>query len=43
MKRLWTLMSMLVLASLILSACVAPAAAPVAAPAGEKPLPLAAR
>jgi multiple sugar transport system substrate-binding protein len=34
MKRLWTLMSMLVLASLILSACVAPAAAP-AAPAGE--------
>ncbi len=35
MKRLWTLMSMLVLASLVLSACVAPAAAP-AAPAGEE-------
>ncbi|HHY56085.1 MAG TPA: extracellular solute-binding protein [Chloroflexi bacterium] len=36
MKRLWTLLSMLVLASLVLSACVAPATAPAAAPAGEE-------
>ncbi|HAJ37567.1 MAG TPA: hypothetical protein DCL15_18010 [Chloroflexi bacterium] len=39
MKRLWTLMSMLVLASLILSACVAPATAPAAAPAGGEAAP----
>lgn len=39
MKRLWTLMSMLVLASLVLSACVAPAAAPGAAPVGESAAP----
>ena len=33
MKRLWTLLSLVVLASLVLTACAAPVAAPAAAPA----------
>ena len=32
MKRLWTVLTIVVLAGMVLSACAAPAAAPAAAP-----------